>query len=89
MASTSQAKDDLTIHVRPSLDDELDILENGGQGLSPNPSIRTDDDACSEIVRIEQSERKESERNPTAIRRLVRTLQVSGQVRSYTMFCLI
>lgn len=79
-ASTSKAKDDLTIQVRSSSLDDVNKLENGGQRLSPNASIRTDDDACSEIIRIENSDKKVEEHNESAIRRLVRTLQVRGKV---------
>ena len=86
MASTSKAKDDLTIPVRQSSADDADILENGGHGLSPNPSIRTDDDACSEIVRIEQIEKHDEEHNPNAIRKIVRSLQVRGQVRNKSFY---
>ena len=50
-ASTSKVKDELRV-VIPKTGDEVEVLENGG--ISPNLSVRTDDDACSEIIRIEQ-----------------------------------
>ena len=80
-ASTSKVKDDLTIQVRPSSEEDADILENGGHGLSPNASIRTDDDACSEIIRIEQPDKRDEENQPSTVRRIVRTLQVRAKVR--------
>ena len=87
-ASTSKVKDVLTIEVRPSTEDDADILENGGHGLSPNPSMRPDDDACSEIVRIEQIEKRDSETQTSTVRRLVRTLQVRAKV-SYRLICFL
>jgi len=74
-ASTSTARDQVS-SVRKKGPDDVEVLENGG--LSPQPSVRTDadDDACSEIVRIEQ-ENKEEE-NGTAVGRIVKTIQVSG-----------
>ena len=87
-ASTSKVKDVLTIEVRPSTEDDADILKNGGHGLSPNPSIRPDDDACSEIVRIEQIDKRDSETQTSTVRRLVRTLQVRAKV-SYRLVCII
>lgn len=63
-------------------EDELEVIENGG--LSPHPSLRTEDDACSEIIRIEQggSQERDPEQN-TTLERIVRTLQVSDQLESY------
>lgn len=62
-------------------EDELEVIENGG--LSPHPSLRTEDDACSEIIRIEQggSQERDPEQN-TTLERIVRTLQVSDQFES-------
>uniref|UniRef100_A0A8W8LA54 Cyclic nucleotide-binding domain-containing protein n=1 Tax=Magallana gigas TaxID=29159 RepID=A0A8W8LA54_MAGGI len=58
---------------------------------SPHPSLRTEDDACSEIIRIEQggSQERDPEQN-TTLERIVRTLQVikqwaSGRWRSRTL----
>lgn len=58
-------------------EDELEVIENGG--LSPHPSLRTEDDACSEIIRIEQggSQDRDPEQH-TTLERIVRTLQVRG-----------
>ncbi|XP_022320643.1 cyclic nucleotide-gated channel alpha-3-like [Crassostrea virginica] len=70
-------------------EDELEVIENGG--LSPHPSLRTEDDACSEIIRIEQggSQDRDPEQH-TTLERIVRTLQVikqwaSGRWRSRTL----
>lgn len=74
MASSSLSQDKLT--DKKSLEDEL---ENGG--LSSQPSLRTniiEDDACSEIVRIEQREtQEEHDDDGTALGRIVKTFQVS------------
>lgn len=66
-------------------EDELEVIENGG--LSPHPSLRTEDDACSEIIRIEQggSQERDPEQN-TTLERIVRTLQVSDQFESCGIF---
>ena len=54
-------------------DEDVEIVENGA--LSPQPSMRTDDDACSEIIRIEQESPRDEEAT-SAFGRFVRTLQV-------------
>jgi hypothetical protein len=51
MTSSNAPNDKLT--SQKQLDAELEVIENGG--LSPQLSVRTDDDACSEIIRIEQT----------------------------------
>lgn len=63
-------------------EDELEVIENGG--LSPHPSLRTEDDACSEIIRIEQggSQDRDPEQH-TTLERIVRTLQVRGTERGH------
>lgn len=72
-ASTSNAKEGRINMVRiKAADDE--VVENGG--VSPQLSVRTEDDACSEIIRIEQ-EAKDDE--STAVGRIVKTLQVGTQ----------
>ena len=68
MTSSNAPNDKLT--SQKQLDAELEGIENGG--LSPQLSVRTDDDACSEIIRIEQT----PEERPSAIGRFVRTFQV-------------
>ena len=73
-ASTSRVKDELRV-VIPKTGDEVEVLENGG--ISPNLSVRTDDDACSEIIRIEQDAAHDETSNTTALGRIVRTMQVS------------
>lgn len=77
MASTSQSHDKLT--SKRAVEDELEVLENGG--LSPQPSLRTEDDACSEIIRIEQQDAAEEKFRNTTLGRIVRTLQVRSAVR--------
>lgn len=72
MASSSRSKEKLT-DARPS-EDDLEIIENGG--LSPQPSIKTDDDANSEIVRIEERADEEEKYHNSTFGRFVRTLQV-------------
>ena len=74
MAASSQTQGKLT--NRRAADEELEILENGG--LSPQPSLRTDDDACSEIIRIEQQDAQEEKDRTSTMGRIVRSLQVSG-----------
>ena len=74
MAASSQTQGKLT--SRRAADEELEILENGG--LSPQPSLRTDDDACSEIIRIEQQDAQEEKDRTSTMGRIVRSLQVSG-----------
>lgn len=73
-ASTSKASDQVKSLSKKNPDD-VDVIENGG--LSPQLSVRTDvdDDACSEIIRIEQEAKDEVE-NQTAIGRITKTLQV-------------
>ena len=66
--SARRASEKLTI--QKPIETDLDVIENGG--LSPQLSVRTDDDACSEIIRIDQT----PEERPTAFGRFVRTLQV-------------
>lgn len=85
MTSISAPHEKLTLHKPP--DTDIDAIENGG--LSPQLSVRTDDDACSEIIRIEQSP---DDRHPniTPFSRFVRTLQVikawaSGRWRARTL----
>ncbi|PVD34297.1 hypothetical protein C0Q70_05566 [Pomacea canaliculata] len=75
MASTSQSHDKLT--SKRAVEDELEVLENGG--LSPQPSLRTEDDACSEIIRIEQQDAAEEKFRNTTLGRIVRTLQLFKQ----------
>ncbi|XP_076468279.1 cyclic nucleotide-gated channel alpha-3-like [Babylonia areolata] len=59
-------------------EEDLEVLENGG--LSPQPSVRTtDDDACSEIIRIEQQDAQEEKFRSTAFGRITRSLQVIKQ----------
>ncbi|XP_069131473.1 cyclic nucleotide-gated channel alpha-3-like [Argopecten irradians] len=70
-----------------SFDDEVEVIENGG--LSPQLSLRTDDDTCSEIIRIEQQSYDEPQQ-VSALERIARTLQVikswaSGRWRSRTL----
>ena len=74
MASTSRSDERLT--GKPPSDDELEVIENGG--LSSQPSIRTDDDTNSEIVRIEQKTAQDETYQVTAFGRIVKTLQVSA-----------
>ena len=68
MTSTSGLNEKLTI--QKPVETDLDVIENGG--LSPQLSVRTDDDACSEIIRIDQT----PDARPSALGRFVRTLQV-------------
>lgn len=70
MASTSRSKEQLT--TKRSLDGDLEVIENGG--LSPQPSIKTEDDICSEIIRIEQGPADGERLN--ALERITHTLQV-------------
>lgn len=70
--TTSKAPDKLG--QRKSIEDEVEVLENGG--LSPQLSLRTDDDTCSEIIRIEQQSADEPAQ-VSALERIARTLQVS------------
>ena len=72
MAASSQSQDKLT--SGRGREEELEVLENGG--LSPQPSVRTDEDACSEIVRIEQQDDQEEKYRNTTMGRFVRSLQV-------------
>lgn len=77
-ASTSTAREDgITVVQSKAVED--DVVENGG--LSPQLSVKTDDDACSEIIRIEQ-EAKDDTSN-TAVGRIVKTLQVGGILYTY------
>lgn len=75
MTSTNVSQEKLT--SAKGEEDDLEVIENGG--LSPHPSLRTDDDACSEIIRIEQdaSRGRDAEQN-TTLERIVRTLQVGA-----------
>ena len=68
MTSSNATNEKLT--SQKQIDAELEVIENGG--LSPQLSVRTDDDACSEIIRIEQT----PEERPSALGRFVQTLQV-------------
>lgn len=82
MTSSNAPNDKLT--SQKQIDAELEVIENGG--LSPQLSVRTDDDACSEIIRIEQT----PEERPSALGRFVQTLQViktwaSGRWRARTL----
>lgn len=82
MTSSNAPNEKLT--SQKQTDAELEVIENGG--LSPQLSVRTDDDACSEIIRIEQT----PEERPSALGRFVRTLQVikawaSGRWRARTL----
>ena len=73
MAASSQSQDQLT--GRRAADEELEVLENGG--LSPQLSVRTtEDDACSEIIRIEQQDAQEEKDGTSTMGRIVRSLQV-------------
>ena len=72
MASTSWSQDKLT--GKRSFEEELEVIENGG--LSPQPSVKTDDDACSEIIRIEQRAVADERYRNSTMGRFVRTLQV-------------
>ncbi|KAL8613453.1 hypothetical protein ACOMHN_007496 [Nucella lapillus] len=73
MAASSQSQDQLTA-CGPVTEEELEVVENGG--LSPQPSVRTtDEDACSEIIRIEQQDAQEEKYNNTTMGRFVRSLQ--------------
>ncbi|XP_061163715.1 cyclic nucleotide-gated cation channel alpha-3-like [Saccostrea echinata] len=87
MTNTTVSQEKLT--STKGEEDDLEVIENGG--LSPHPSLRADDDACSEIIRIEQGESKGREgEHHTALGRIVRTLQVikqwaSGRWRSRTL----
>lgn len=75
MTSSKQPTNDkLTITIRKPAETDLDVIENGG--LSPVLSVRTEDDACSEIIRIDP---QTPEERPTALVRFVRTFQVSSQ----------
>ncbi|GAB1608115.1 cyclic nucleotide-gated cation channel alpha-3-like [Argonauta hians] len=71
MASTSQSDERLTGKA-PS-DDELEVIENGG--LSSQPSVRTDDDANSEIIRIDPKTGQDDPNRESALGRIVKTLQ--------------
>ncbi|XP_062571685.1 cyclic nucleotide-gated cation channel alpha-3-like [Saccostrea cucullata] len=87
MTNTTVSQEKLT--STKGEEEDLEVIENGG--LSPHPSLRADDDACSEIIRIEQGESKGREGDHhTALGRIVRTLQVikqwaSGRWRSRTL----
>lgn len=86
MASTSRSDERLT--GKPPSDDELEVIENGG--LSSQPSIRTDDDTNSEIVRIDQKTAQDETYQVTAFGRIVKTLQyiktwASGGVKTQPM----
>lgn len=72
IASTSNAREDELTVVRNKDVVEEEVIENGG--ISPQLSVRTDDDACSEIIRIEQEAKDESE--TTTVGRIVKTIQV-------------
>ena len=76
-ASTSKVKDEVTTLPDKGVTD-VEIVENGG--VSPQPSIKTEDDACSEIIRIEQDAEKEETSSNTTFGRFVRTLQVKTNV---------
>ncbi|XP_033743768.1 cyclic nucleotide-gated cation channel alpha-3-like [Pecten maximus] len=85
--SPTTSKPPEKVNHSKSLDDEVEILENGG--LSPQLSLRTDDDTCSEIIRIEQQSYDEPQQ-VSALERIARTLQVikswaSGRWRSRTL----
>ncbi|KAK3099838.1 hypothetical protein FSP39_010536 [Pinctada imbricata] len=85
MTTTNLSQEKLT--VIKTDDDDVEIVENGG--LSPQPSVRTEDDACSEIIRIEQESPRE-EQTTSTFGRFVRTLQVikqwaSGRWRARTL----
>lgn len=74
MTSATQATNDkLTITICKPPESDLDVIENGG--LSPVLSVRTDDDACSEIIRIDPPQTPDE--RPTGLARVVRTFQVS------------
>ncbi|XP_076446355.1 cyclic nucleotide-gated channel alpha-3-like [Babylonia areolata] len=77
MAASSQSQDKLTACGPHSTEEELEVVENGG--LSPQPSVRTDEDACSEIVRIEQQDAQEEKYRNTTLGRIVRSLQLIKQ----------
>ncbi|KAK3577022.1 hypothetical protein CHS0354_003090 [Potamilus streckersoni] len=73
IATTSLSKEEPTAKRR--VEEDFEIIENGG--FSPQSSIRTlDDDACSEIIRIEQRAVQEETKQTTTMERIVRTLQV-------------
>lgn len=73
MTSSSKPNENLTIQIpKAVVETDLDVIENGG--ISPQLSIRTEDDACSEIIRIDPQTPDE---RPTALGRFVQTLQVS------------
>ena len=82
-ASTSKIKDEVTILPAKGGTD-AEIVENGG--VSPQPSMKTEDDACSEIIRIEQDAEKEETLNNTAFGRFVQTLQVKTNVCMHRVF---
>ena len=73
-ASTSKASDQVT-SINKKNPDEVDVIENGR--LSPQLSVRTDvdDDACSEIIRIEQEAKDDGDTQST-FGRIAKTLQV-------------
>ncbi|XP_045205389.1 cyclic nucleotide-gated cation channel alpha-3-like [Mercenaria mercenaria] len=80
-ASTSRAREDGITAVQSKAADD-DVVENGG--ISPPLSVKTDDDACSEIIRIEQEAKDDNDN--TAVGRIVKTVQVikawaSGRLR--------
>ncbi|KAL8571363.1 hypothetical protein ACOMHN_061554 [Nucella lapillus] len=79
MAASGHCQDKVTAARRGRGEEELEVLENGG--LSPQPSVRTDDDACSEIIRIEQQDAQEEKYRSTAFGRFTRSLQVSDVIR--------
>ncbi|KAL3879497.1 hypothetical protein ACJMK2_031793, partial [Sinanodonta woodiana] len=73
MDTSSISKQEPTAKV--SVEDDFEIIENGG--FSPQSSIRTlEDDACSEIIRIEQQAVQEETKQTTTMERIVRTLQL-------------
>lgn len=80
-ASTSKATDQVKALSKKN-NDEVDVIENGG--LSPQLSVRTDvdDDACSEIIRIEQEAKDDSD-NQSALGRIAKTLQVNTVLLFY------
>ncbi|XP_052282307.1 cyclic nucleotide-gated cation channel alpha-3-like [Dreissena polymorpha] len=73
-ASTSNARPQQSVGKRKG-GDEVEVMENGG--LSPQLSVRhldDEDDACSEIVRIEQEVKDDTEVG--AVGRIVKTIQL-------------
>ena len=57
-------------------DDGLDAVENGDILPSRDPSVKDEDDASSEIMRVEQQAHEDEANKGTTLGRLVRTLQV-------------